>query len=79
MGTNAADLEVWVREDLGLDPAATVQITEKPGTDPRCSDVITEVAVSSPGETPYSFHIEHPLAELSRMDVLAAIAVGGAH
>ena len=79
MGTNAAELEVWVREELGLDPAATVEVTEKPGTDPRCSDVITEVAISSPGETPYSFHVEQPLAELSRMDVLAAIAFGGAH
>jgi len=77
--TTAAELETWVRNELGLAAEATVAIVEKPGTDPRCSDVITEVAVSSPGERPYEFHIERPLAELVPMDLVAALAFGGGH
>jgi hypothetical protein len=75
----AADVEDWVREELALDPGATVDIGEKPGTDPRCSPVVTEVAISGPGEERYSFHIERPLAEVTRMDVVAALAFGGGH
>lgn len=77
--TSAAEreLERWVREEIGLDPAAVVQISEKPGTDPRCSPVVTEVAISSPGETPYSFHIERSLDDMTRMDFIAALAFGG--
>ncbi len=78
-GTTAAELEVWVREELSLSPDATVEIAEKPGTDPRCSDVVTEVAVTQPGEDPYTFHIEQPLAELRSIDVVAALAFGGGH
>lgn len=70
-------IEAWAREELGLDPAATVSIQEKPGNDPRCSPLVTELAISTPGESPYTFHIERPLAEVSRMDVVAAIAFGG--
>ncbi|MBW3661201.1 MAG: hypothetical protein KY397_06155, partial [Gemmatimonadetes bacterium] len=58
------ELEAWVREDLSLDAGTSVGISEKPGTDPRCSPVVTEVAVTSPDGDHYSFHIEHPLAEL---------------
>jgi hypothetical protein len=79
VGTSAADLEKWVRTEMGLPPEATVEISERPGTDPRCSDVVTQVAVTSPGETPYSFHIEHPLADLVPMDLVAALAFGGGH
>ena len=75
----AADVDGWLREELGLDPAALVQIAEKPGTDPRCSPVVTEVVVTGPGEEPYSFHIERPLPEVTRMDVVAALAFGGGH
>ena len=77
MGTTAAELETWVREELRLDPEAAVAIAEKPGNDPRCSPVVTELSIESPGEAPYSFHIERPLAEVTRMDVVAAIAFGG--
>ncbi|HWC10350.1 MAG TPA: hypothetical protein VG455_03915 [Acidimicrobiales bacterium] len=78
-GTDAAQLSTWVREELGLDPASTVEVGEKPGTDPRCSPVVTEVAISSPGESSYSFHIERRLQEVTRMDVVAALAFGGGH
>ena len=78
-GTDAAQLSTWVRDELGLDPASTVEIREKPGTDPRCSPIVTEVAISSPGETSYSFHIERALAEVTPMDVVAALAFGGGH
>jgi hypothetical protein len=77
--TSAGDLEEWVREDLSLDPGASVAIAEKPGNDPRCSPVVTEVAVSNPDGETYSFHIERPLAELERMDLVAALAFGGGH
>ena len=79
MGTTASELETWVREELGLEPEATVRIGEKPGTDPRCSPVVTEVAVDAAGQDPYSFHIERPLGELVRMDLIAALAFGGGH
>jgi hypothetical protein len=78
-GTSAADLDAWVREELGLEAGASVQISEKPGTDPRCSPIVTEVAIATPGEEPYAFHIERPLQELSRMDLVAALAFGGGH
>ncbi len=78
-GTTAADVEAWVREELSLSPDATVEIAEKPGTDPRCSEVVTEVAVTQPDEERYAFHIEQPLAELEPIDVVAAIAFGGGH
>lgn len=72
-----AEIQTWAREELGLDPAATVAVREKQSNDPRCSPMITELAISSPGESPYTFHIERPLAEVTRMDVLAAVAFGG--
>ncbi|CAN5856264.1 hypothetical protein BH23ACT1_BH23ACT1_11950 [soil metagenome] len=78
-GTNAADLEEWVRDDLSLPAGASVAIAEKPGSDPRCSPVVTEVAVATPDGDSYSFHIERPLAELERMDLIAALAFGGGH
>ncbi len=79
MATTAGELETWVREELGLEPQATVRIAEKPGTDPRCSPVVTEVAVGAAGQERYSFHIERPLGELVRMDLVAALAFGGGH
>ena len=79
MATTAAELETWVREELRLGPEAAVAIAEKPGTDPRCSPVVTEVAVRTGGQDPYSFHIERPLGELVRMDLVAALAFGGGH
>ena len=77
--SDEGQLSTWVREELGLEPASTVEVSEKPGTDPRCSPVVTEVAISAPGESPYSFHIERPLHEVTRMDVVAALAFGGGH
>ncbi|HEX2191985.1 MAG TPA: hypothetical protein VHH09_02240 [Acidimicrobiales bacterium] len=77
--SDAAQLTTWVREELGLAPESSVEVNEKPGTDPRCSPVVTEVAISSPGESAYSFHIERPLHEVERMDVVAVIAFGGGH
>jgi hypothetical protein len=81
MSTQAAEVEVWVREELGLDPDQEVKITEMPGTDPRCSPMVTQVAVgsSAAGAEAYAFHIERPLAELVRMDLIAALAFGGGH
>ena len=78
-GTTAADLEGWVREELRLGNDATVQIGEAPGTDPRCSPIVTVVEITDPPESPYSFHIERPLAELTPMDLIAALAFGGGH
>lgn len=77
--TSAADLESWVRQELVLGPEIVVAIGEKPGTDPRCSPVVTEVAVQDPGGESYSFHIERSLAEVKPMDVIAALAFGGGH
>ena len=87
--TTAAELETWVREELGLDDEQTVGIAEAPGTDPRCSPVVTVVTIGRPGETVAgeaptgdaadSFHIERPLAEVVRMDLVAALAFGGGH
>ncbi len=77
--TKAADLERWVREELQLGGDATVDISEAPGTDPRCSPVVTVVEIVTPGESPYSFHIEQALPELTRMDLVAALAFGGGH
>ena len=78
--TTPAELEVWVREELRLDDAHDVAISEMPGTDPRCSPIVTAVEIGAAGgSAPYSFHIERPLDELVRMDVVAAIAFGGGH
>lgn len=77
----AAQVEEWVREEMGLDPAATVSVGEVPGTDPRCSPVVTEVRVVTgvEGVDPFSFHIERALDEVEHMDVVAAMAFGGGH
>ena len=78
--TTPAELETWVREELRLDDAQSVDITEMPGTDPRCSPVVTQVAVgAAAGAEAYAFHIERPLDELVRMDLVAALAFGGGH
>ena len=78
--TTPAELETWVREELSLDDAQPVAIREMPGTDPRCSPVVTEVAVgAAAGAEGYAFHIERPLEELVRMDLVAALAFGGGH
>ena len=78
-GTSAAQLELWVREELQLNDAARVEISQAPGTDPRCSDIVTVVEITDPPESPYSFHIEQALPELTRMDLVAALAFGGGH
>ena len=75
-----AELETWVREELRLDDAQTVEISEMPGNDPRCSPIVTVVAVGGAADTgaePYTFHIERALDEVVRMDVIAALAFGG--
>jgi hypothetical protein len=77
--TTPSVLEAWVREELRLAPGQAVTITEKPGTDPRCADMVTEVAVGGPGGDPFAFHVERPLAEVTRMDLLAGLAFGGSH
>jgi len=76
-GPDSEQVAAWAREELGLDPATAVAVTEKPGTDPRCSPIVTELVVEAPGETAFTVHIERPLAEVTQMDVLAAIAFGG--
>ena len=79
-GTTTAEmLEAWLREELGVEREAAVRISEKAGTDPRCSPIVTEVAVAAPGEEPYTFHFERQLSETTRMDVVAALAFGGGH
>jgi len=77
--TTTSQLESWVRAELTLPADASVGITQKPGTDPRCSDMVTEVAVNVPGDETWSFHIEAPLAEVVPMDLVAALAFGGGH
>lgn len=78
--STAAELENWVREELRLDPGQSVAISELPGTDPRCSPVVTEVTIGSTAHSAgYSFHIERALDELVRMDLVAALAFGGGH
>lgn len=72
-------LEAWVREELRLPREASVAISEQPGTDPRCSPVVTQVSIVDPGGAPYDFHIERALEEVTRMDVVAALAFGGGH
>ncbi len=75
-----ADLESWVREELKLDPSQSVDISEQPGTDPRCSPIVTAVAIGpTAASAGYSFHIERALAELAPMDLVAALAFGGGH
>ena len=78
-GTTAGEVEGWVRDEMHLGADASITISEKPGTDPRCGPVVTEVLISAPDEEPYAFHIERPLHELEPMDVIAAIAFGGGH
>jgi len=79
--TDPAEVEVWVREELRLDPDQEVTITEMPGTDPRCSPLVTAVTVgpSAAGAEGFAFHVERPLGELVRMDLIAALAFGGGH
>lgn len=78
-GTSASDLEGWVREELKLAPETAVTVTERPGTDPRCSPLVTQLSITDPGGAPYDFHIERPLGDVTQMDVVAAIAFGGGH
>ena len=67
----------WAREELALDPAATVKVSEKASNDPRCSPIVTELTIENPGDDPFTVHIERALAEVERMDIVAAIAFGG--
>ena len=78
--STAAELEGWVREELRLAAGQPVAISELPGTDPRCSPIVTEVAIgATPESAAYSFHIERALDDLVRMDLVAALAFGGCH
>lgn len=74
----AGRVEAWVRLEMDLPEAARVELREAPGTDPRCSPVVTEVRVEQGGE-PFVFHIERAMEEVERMDVVAAMAFGGGH
>jgi len=71
------DVIAWARSQLSLDPASVVKVREKESDDPRCSPVVTELTIETPGESPYVFHVERPLADVTEMDVLAAVAFGG--
>ena len=71
------EIAAWAREALGLDPAAGVSVLEKESNDPRCAPVVTELTIASPGESPFTVHIERALAEVERMDIVAAVAFGG--
>lgn len=71
------EIVTWAREELGLDPAAVVTVREKDSNDPRCAPVVTELTIESPGDEPFTVHIERALAEVERMDIVAAIAFGG--
>ena len=71
------DITTWAREELDLDAAATVSVLEKQSNDPRCAPVVTELTIQMPGESPFTVHIERPLAEVERMDIVAAVAFGG--
>ena len=75
--TDVEQVAAWAREELGLPASTKVSVAEKPSNDPRCSPIVTELTVEAPGESPFTVHVEHPLAEVTRMDVLAAIAFGG--
>lgn len=75
----AAELEAWVRDELSLEPGDGIVISEKPGTDPRCAPVVTQVAIPGPTGEPSVFHIEQALADVTRMDLVAALAFGGGH
>ncbi len=79
MADSDAEVADWARQELGLDPATDVSVREKESNDPRCSPIVTELSIESPGEPPFVFHIERTLAEIERMDVVAAIAFGGGH
>ena len=74
-----SELDGWVREELDLGDDAVVRISERPGTDPRCNPVVTEVAIETPGQEVWSIHIEQSLAEMQRIDLIAAMAFGGGH
>jgi hypothetical protein len=39
---------------------------------------VTSIQIDD-GSEQYSFHVEQPLADLARMDLVAALAFGGAH
>lgn len=71
-------VEAWVRAEMSLPPEASVTLREAPGTDPRCSPVVTEVRVEHDGP-PFVFHIERALGDVEEMDVVAAMAFGGGH
>ena len=71
------DIAEWARDILNLDPDSKVSVREKDSNDPRCSPVVTELTIETPGESPYVFHIEQPLADVTEPDVMAAIAFGG--
>jgi hypothetical protein len=76
-GPDPEQVATWAREELGLPASTQVSVAEKPSNDPRCSPIVTELVVEAPGDTPFTVHIERPLAEVTQMDVLAAIAFGG--
>jgi hypothetical protein len=76
-GPDTDQVAAWAREELGLPASTRVSVAEKPSNDPRCSPIVTELTVEAAGDTPFSVHIERPLAEVTQMDVLAAIAFGG--
>ncbi|MDP8986950.1 MAG: hypothetical protein M3N11_01165 [Actinomycetota bacterium] len=78
-GTSGPELQAWVHEELGLPPSASIAVSEQPGTDPRCSPVVTQVSIVDSGGERYDFHIERGLEEVTRMDVVAALAFGGGH
>lgn len=79
MAIRAGEVEAWVREDLLLAAGVPVTISEQPGADPRCYPVVVQVWVGGAGGDGNAFHVERPLAEVERMDLVAALAFGGEH
>lgn len=65
-------LKCWVRELLGLDEDATVTVMQLECAEDDCPDVETVIGVLEAGN-PRRFKVLKPLAEVTRVDVRAAI------
>ncbi len=71
-----SELGRWVREELDLAEGETVTVVEQAGTHAGCAFETVVTVGPSGDEESFVVTFHKPVAEIERMDLLAALAFG---
>jgi hypothetical protein len=67
----------WAREAFGLDPSATLLVTELRCSKPGCPPHETVIAIFERGEPPREHRLPKPVTQIARSDVCRLASESG--